>query len=504
MNIFVLFSVDLYKNISILHGKKVFLVEDLHYFNRSSKKNGGIQFNILKPIYHRATMKYYFDYLILNGINCQYVDLTKNWIDVVKKYYLNNILHFYDPVDRKIEKMINKNFDSYEIINTPRFILSTEELEQYNGALRQTSFYSWIRKIKNILMEKNNQNKPIGGKLTYDNENRKTPYKGVENDIKKFGIKDINSNKDNKDNKYITKAVLYVRKMFTNSDFIISSGKKLKDINNIDDTGTVLKFPINHKDTLQRLKYFIKNTIFKFGTYQDIILDDENTSFVFHSAQSPMLNIGLICPEEIVNIVIKYYEKLSPKGKLEKINSIEGFIRQILGWREFSRYMYEKHSNMYLNKNYFNATKKLGKEWYIENYNIPNIPNIPIDLCIKKAFKFGYLHHIERLMIVANYMMLTGIHPKEIYKWFYSFAIDSYDWVMEYNIFCMATYSDGGQFTSKPYISSSKYVLKMSNYKNDNIWTHNWDSLFWKFMKKHKNKIKKIGRLSMLLKFIPK
>jgi deoxyribodipyrimidine photolyase-related protein len=482
MDITVLFPIDLYKDITLLYDEKVFLVEDMHYFNRSSKKDGGINFNILKPIYHRATMKSYYDYLISNGINCQYIDLTKNWIDIVKKHNIKNGLRFYDPVDRKIEKIISKNFDSYDIITTPRFILSNDELDMYNGALRQTSFYSWIRKLKNILMTKGG---PEGGELTYDNENRKTPYEGIENDINDKVKK--NCKTDN--NKYLNEAISYVKKTFDKSDFISHSEGSLCEI----------KFPIDHKGSLQRLKYFIKTNIVKFGDYQDVILYDEHNSFIFHSALSPMINIGLITPNDIIKTVIKYYEKLSAKEKLKRINSVEGFIRQILGWREFSRYMYEKHSHMYLNKNFFNATKKLGKEWYNGTTNI-----LPIDVCIRKAFKFGYLHHIERLMIMANYMTLLGIHPKEIYKWFYSFSLDSYDWVMEYNIFCMATYSDGGQFTSKPYISSSKYILKMSNYKKkDGLWTNEWDKLFWNFLKKHKNKIKKIGRLSMLLKFIP-
>ena len=473
MNIFILLPVDLYKNISILSNNKVFIVEDEHYFNRSN-----IKFNILKPIYHRATMKSYFDYLISKKINCVYINLHKNWVDIIKKNInKNTIVSFYDSVDKNIREKINKNFKNYNIIDTPKFLLSFNELQLYTeqkGVLRQTSFYSWIRKYKKILVKNNSE--PEGGKLTFDTENRQKPNDNIINYVS--NIKE----KNYKDDKYVIEAYSYVKNNFNKNDFY--------------NNDTILKFPIDHKGSINRLKLFIKKFINKFGDYQDIMLNDENNSFIFHSAISPMLNIGLITPNDVIKYVIKYYNKLTIKNKKKMIHNIEGFIRQIIGWREFARYMYEKHSNLYINKNFFNAKKKLDKNWYNGTTNI-----LPIDICIQKAFNYGYLHHIERLMIIANYMTLIGIHPKEMYKWFMAFSIDSYDWVMEYNIYCMASYSDGGQFTSKPYISSSKYILKMSNFTKQD-WADKWDKLFWDFLKKHKNKIKKIGRLSMLLKFI--
>jgi deoxyribodipyrimidine photolyase-related protein len=180
------------------------------------------------------------------------------------------------------------------------------------------------------------------------------------------------------------------------------------------------------------------------------------------------------------------------------LNNVEGFIRQILGWREFCRYMYEHHNDKYLNKNFFNSNKQINNTWYTGTTNIR-----PIDCCIEKAFRFGYLHHIERLMIVANYMTIAEIDPQDVYRWFMEFSLDSYDWVMYYNVYCMATYSDGGQFTSKPYISSSNYLIKMSNYTKED-WCDQWDLLFWRFIEKHKNKIKKIGRIANLVKYSKK
>jgi deoxyribodipyrimidine photolyase-related protein len=268
---------------------------------------------------------------------------------------------------------------------------------------------------------------------------------------------------------------------------------KLKDINSLSEADLEIRFPVTISGAKRVLKYFIKTKLNKFGTYQDIILDTEH-SLLYHAGISPMLNIGILTPRNVINEVVKVLHSNN-----KNLNSIEGFIRQILGWREFCRYTYIHHSKKYLNKNYFNSRKSLKIDWYNGTTKLA-----PVNLCIEKAFRFGYLHHIERLMIMANSMVLANIHPNEMYRWFTEFSLDSYDWVMEYNIYSMGSYSDGGVFTSKPYISSSNYVIKMSNYTKRNEWVSIWDRMFWLFMKKHKSKIKKIQRLSMLLKHIDK
>lgn len=463
MTHFILFPIDLYPTISHLDNTKVYLIEEPHYFNRFTDN---YKFNILKPVYHRATMRCYHDYLKSKNINCTYIEHTKNWVNIVKKTLKSNQLKLFDPVDRFIENKIKQNFSSYEILDSPRFILSRDDLLLYNAPLRQTSFYIWIRKRENILM---NNNKPIGNKMTYDTSNRKPPYPTISQDT-------VDKDTYN-DNKYVVEAFKYLKKTIPSSNLIIHDEH-------------ILKFPIDRAQSLVRLNDFIKYKLSNFGNYQDAMVTDLDNSFLYHSGISPMLNIGLLTPREVINAVL---EALDTKKNL---SDVEGFIRQIIGWREFTRYMYVHHSEKYLNKNYFNAKGILSKAYYTATTNI-----VPLDTCIKKAFKYGYLHHIERLMLVANYMTLSGINPKEMYKWFMEFSLDSYDWVMEFNIYCMASYSDGGLITSKPYISSSNYILKMSTYKKDNVWNPKWDKLFWDFLKKHKNKIKKIARLSMLLKY---
>lgn len=488
-DIFVIFPIDLYNDVSYIKGKKVFLVEEQLYFDRSSKKLGNMKFNILKPIYHRATMKAYYDKLKSKNIDCTYIDLTKNWINIVKKNLTKNReLYFFDPVDVTLENKLKNSFDEYTILNTPRFILSTEEMIEYDKPLKQTSFYIWMRKYTRILMNKNN--KPEGGKISFDTENRKSPTKNMQSTLTKES--------DYNNNKYIKEALSYVKKNISENNLMIWNNVKYKNLSKLSDAELKIKFPIESNESKKRLNLFIKKHLAKFGTYQDVMLDNSDNSFIHHSGISPMLNIGLLTPEDVIIAIIDQYRKMNTPAKKKNMNNIEGFIRQILGWREFSRYMYQHHRSKYLNKNFFNAKSKIGKSWYDGTTNI-----YPIDLCINKAFKYGYLHHIERLMIIANYMTLTGISPKQMYKWFTEFALDSYDWVMEYNVFVMGSYSDGGHFTTKPYISSSNYIFKMSDFKKDETgWNEKWDTLFWQFMKKHKKKIKKIPRLGMLLKHV--
>ena len=165
--------------------------------------------------------------------------------------------------------------------------------------------------------------------------------------------------------------------------------------------------------------------------------------------------------------------------KKVKINSFEGYIRQLF-WREYQRYCY---IYVNFNKNYFGNKKKLSKKWYNGTLGIP-----PIDDLIRSGFKTGYIHHIGRLMYIGNFMNLNKISPKSGFKWFMEFAIDSYEWVMYQNVFDMVFFVTGGQTMRKPYITSSNYILKMSNYKKGE-WSKKWNNLYEKFMIDHKEKL---------------
>lgn len=268
--------------------------------------------------------------LISANIDCTYIDLKHDWIKIIKKHIKStSTIQFFDPVDRHIEAKINKNFTSYDIINTPRFILTTEDMLKYDGALKQTSFYMWIRKHKNILIDKNGDY--YGKKVTYDTENRKRPYPNIEDDMDD----NLGTRIDFTKNDYVFEAFKYIKKNIKSSDLMMWSdeGFTLDDYDNLSDTDLKLKFPIDSKHAKQRLNYFIKKRLDLFGDYQDVFLDSDNddSSFVFHSGLSVMINVGLITPEYIIDSVIKYFNLLSTGEKNKQLHNVEGFIRQILG-----------------------------------------------------------------------------------------------------------------------------------------------------------------------------
>jgi deoxyribodipyrimidine photolyase-related protein len=180
------------------------------------------------------------------------------------------------------------------------------------------------------------------------------------------------------------------------------------------------------------------------------------------------------------------------------LNSLEGFIRQIIGWREFIRIVYEREGNKQRTKNYWGFDRKIPESFWQGTTGI-----LPVDNVIKKVLQTGYSHHIERLMVIGNFMLLCEFHPDEVYRWFMEMYVDAYDWVMVPNVYGMTQFADGGMMTTKPYISGSNYLLKMSDYQKGG-WTEIWDGLFWRFMHVNRDLFLKNPRLSMLVKTFDK
>ena len=231
---------------------------------------------------------------------------------------------------------------------------------------------------------------------------------------------------------------------------------------------------------------FLKNRFEKFGVYEDAIVTKELV--LYHSVLSPMLNIGLLSPHQIIEKALKIGEE-----KNIPLNSLEGFVRQIMGWREFIKIVYEREGTKQRTTNYWKFTRKIPASFWTGHTGIP-----PIDLTIQKILKTGYCHHIERLMVLGNFMLLCEFDPNEVYQWFMEMFIDAYDWVMVPNVYGMTQFADGGLMTTKPYISGSNYLMKMSDYEKGE-WQGIWDGLFWRFMHEHRSFFLKNPRLGMLV-----
>ena len=186
------------------------------------------------------------------------------------------------------------------------------------------------------------------------------------------------------------------------------------------------------------------------------------------------------------------------KDEKVPLNSCEGFIRQIIGWREFIRGIYQHYSEKQEASNHFNHHKKLTALWYKGDTGIA-----PLDDVINKVLKYGYAHHIERLMVVGSLMLLLEVDPQEAHAWFMEMFIDSSDWVMGPNVYGMALFSDGGLFATKPYICGSNYYRKMAGYKEGD-WFDGVDGLYWTFIKKNKETFARNPRMSMMVRTLEK
>jgi deoxyribodipyrimidine photolyase-related protein len=216
---------------------------------------------------------------------------------------------------------------------------------------------------------------------------------------------------------------------------------------------------------------------------------------MYHSLLSPYLNSGLLNPLECVKAAEEAYK--SSNGAIP-INSVEGFIRQILGWREFIMGVYWNNMPQYKGFNFWSHSRGLSDSWYDGSTGIP-----PLDTAIIESNDYGYTHHINRLMIISNLMNLSGIHPDLIYKWFMEMYIDSADWVMVPNVYGMGTFADGGIFSTKPYICGSSYMLRMSNHKKGE-WCDVVDGLYWRFIENNLNFFKSNPRLSLMVNALSK
>ena len=206
-----------------------------------------------------------------------------------------------------------------------------------------------------------------------------------------------------------------------------------------------------------------------------------------------MLNMGLLAPQQIIEKVLAYALKHAVP-----MNSVEGFIRQIMGWREFIRIVYQREGSRQRSTNFWGFTRAIPASFWSGTTGI-----YPVDNVIQKTLQTGYSHHIERLMVMGNFMLLCEFDPNEVYKWFMEMYVDAYDWVMVPNVYGMTQFADGGLMTTKPYISGSNYLLKMSDYPKGD-WTAIWDALFWRFMHVHRSFFEQNPRLNMLVKTFDK
>jgi deoxyribodipyrimidine photolyase-related protein len=425
-----------------------------------------------KLVFFLSSMRHYAEQLKSEGFKVEYNVLSENSFFIqlekfLKKNKISKIFtfevedHFFQV---ELEKFLKKMKIEWVQISSPMFLFSKIEFKDYLKKYKKPmmkNFYEQKRKELNILMTPNK--KPLGGKFSFDQENRMKLPKKIDIPNLKFPKPDL-----------MTQEVMKV----VNKYFADHPGKT-------DD----FWLPVSSKEADVWFQFFLKEKLDQFGPYEDALspLDP----FLFHSALSPLMNIGFLTPEAMIKKALKVQDKVS-------LASLEGFIRQIMGWREFIRGIYHEYDDLQQEKNFFNHQNKLSKKWYQGGTNIPVLDDV-----LEKVFKFGYNHHIERLMVIGNLMLLLEVHPQEVHRWFMEMYVDSSDWVMGPNIFGMSQFSDGGIFATKPYICGSNYWLKMSSYKKGD-WTDGVDGLYWQFIEKNQSFFLKNPRMSTMVSLVKK
>lgn len=441
----------------------IFMLEHPRFFTE-------FNFHKQKLILHRASMKYYEHMMAQRGYRVFYIEYDQNesFVALLKKHQITH-LHTATiddtPLEMKLKKFCQQQNIALFIHESPGFLTTRSELSNLLGQkdhYLMNSFYIAQRKRLDILVH---AGKPKGGKWNYDFMNRmKFPQNLQAPEIA-----------HPKRTSHVLKAINYVENNFNNNP----------------GTTELFLWPTTHSQAHAALEDFLEHRLKQFGPYQDAI--DSQKPFLFHSLLSSSINSGLLTPEQVLNKTLDFagHHKIP-------LSSLEGFIRQIIGWREFIRGIYLLKGEEQRSSNFFKHTRPLPTSFWSATTTIE-----PLDQTIKKIIKTGYAHHIERLMILGNFMLITETNPYDCYKWFMEFFIDAYDWVMVPNVFGMSQYADGGIMTTKPYFSGSHYIKKMSNYPKGS-WCDVWDALYWNFVYKQKNSIGKNARLNFITMYLKK
>lgn len=349
-------------------------------------------------------------------------------------------------------------------------------------------FRQWAKGRKNLLMEyfyrEGRQRfqvlmegkQPVGGQWNFDKENRKPP-KGKLNPPKALWFEPDE----------ITQTVIEHVKTGNFSEY-----------------GQIepFRWGVTRSQALQVLDHFVEYRLPTFGPYQDAMVTGEET--MWHALLSPYLNLGLLHPIELIRAAERaYYER-----DLD-LSSVEGFIRQVLGWREYMHGLYHYIDADYSQRNYFGHTRSLPQFFWNADQTEMNC----LHQILKQIEQTGYAHHIQRLMILSNFALIAGLSPQEVESWFHAAFIDGYDWVMQTNVIGMGLFADGGILASKPYAASANYVNKMSDYCKGCHYKASdrtgekacpFNFFYWDFLARHRDKLQSQGRMSFILKNLDK
>lgn len=435
---------QLYEDIPMEKYSDVYIVEESCFFYDADYKP--FRIHKIKIAFLKAAMSHFYDTVKSKHktkTRVSYVEYQE--ADAFYKTLADKEIDCYDPTDFDIERKFAKLFGTrVNFLDSPNFLLSKEQLQEYDKktgrrAVRHSSFYEFAKTKLGVLenvanMDKYNRSSPDAflSKVEWQ------PYRYPR-----------------RLSKYYRQGKAYAQSPVF--DKHIGTPDKVE------------LYPITYREAYKHLDAFLEDKFRHFGKYQDAMI--EKNPVLFHSFISALLNCGLLCPHRILQRV------MAKQGKVP-IEALEGFVRQLIGWREFERFLYVFRYEDIVASNLPENKKRIKKwtDWIDGTTGI-----LPLDKEIKKAMTYGYAHHIVRLMIFMNFMILCELKPSEIYRWFMEVVcMDAYSWVMISNIYTMGYFWNGAM--TKPYLSSSRYVLNMSDYKKDGHWEEIWTGLYKRFV----------------------
>ncbi|MEM9433063.1 MAG: cryptochrome/photolyase family protein [Pseudomonadota bacterium] len=419
---------------------------------------------------HRASMARYLDDLTGQGFDAAIWPYERKAGACLRLFkYLRDLgidqVVMVEPVDFTAEKRICVAAANTKVTirfqPSPGFLNSQDDNQAWSTGRKRwfmAEFYKSQRRRLNVLMT---GDQPAGGQWSFDEDNRKK--------VPKARLKNLPQVVPP-----LRDAIDQEAKDSVLAEFPDALGKL-----------DCLYYATSHKDATDWLVRFLDERFDHFGDYEDAIVEGEN--WLWHAVLTPALNIGLLTPKQALDTTLAQAERRSIP-----LNSVEGFIRQIIGWREFMRATYDDLGVKMRTTNHWNHHRPIPSAFYDASTGID-----PLDDTIRRVLETGYCHHIERLMVLGGFMFLCEIDPDDVYRWFMEMFVDSYDWVMVPNAYAMSQHADGGLITTKPYFSGSNYIRKMSHW-GKGPWSDIWDGLYWRFILNHADRLAGNPRWAMM------
>ena len=411
-----------------------------------------LAFHVHKLVLHRASMRSFEDRLRQAGFRTVYVATSADTpsdeaLAAVLREHRVEAVRVYDVVDdwlgRDLRRVCRDAGADLTELETPAFLTTREQVQEIYGRYdkpRMQHFYQAQRRRLDLLMD---GDEPVGGRWSFDTENRKPLPKGIT----------LPAMPEPSRNEHVRDAIAW-------------AGEEFPD--NPGDPGA-FRWPVTHRQAAHWLRRFLEDRLHDFGPYEDAIAADE--PWLFHSALSPLINIGLLDPERVVRDAVGHAADHDVP-----LASLEGFVRQVIGWREYMRAAYVVHGRRMRTQNALELSRELGPGWWDATTGLE-----PVDTVVRRVLQHGYAHHIERLMVLGNAMLLLRTDPDEVWAWFMALFVDAYDWVMVPNVYAMSQFAAGALVTTKPYVSGSNYLRKMGDFPHGD-WTTAWDALYWQFV----------------------